>query len=96
MKAVLIVCNSAIDNEVTEALAEIGVERYTKFTDALGKGDNSPPHLNTQVWPGVNTATMVIIESAKADEVMEKIRQMRQTLGSEGIKAFMWNIEDVT
>jgi nitrogen regulatory protein PII len=96
MKAVLIVCNSAIDSEVTEALSEMGIEHYTKFTDTLGKGGNSPPHLNTPVWPGVNTATMIVVEPAKADEVMQKVRQMRQKLGSEGIKAFMWQIEDVT
>jgi nitrogen regulatory protein PII len=96
MKAVLIVHNSAVDSEVTEALAKIGVDRYTKFTNTLGKGGSSPPHFNTQVWPGLNTATMVVLEPAKADQVMQKVRQMRQNLGSEGIKAFMWEIEEVT
>ncbi len=96
MKAVLIVHNSAIDGEVTDALSEIGIDRYTKFTNALGKGGSSPPHLNTQVWPGLNTVTMIIVESAKAAQLMQTVRQMRQKLGTEGIKAFMWQIEDVT
>jgi nitrogen regulatory protein PII len=96
MKAVLIVHNSAIDSEVTDALSGIGIERYTKFTNALGKGGNSPPHLNTPVWPGLNTVTMVIVEPTKAELLMQAIRQMRQKLGTEGIKAFMWQIEDVT
>ena len=96
MKAVLIVHNSAIDSEVTGMLSGMGVERYTKFTNTLGKGGSSSPHLNTPVWPGVNTATMVVVEPAKASEIMQKVRQMRQKLGSEGVKAFMWQIEDVT
>jgi nitrogen regulatory protein PII len=96
MKAVMIVHNSAIDSEVTDALTEIGIDRYTKFTNALGKGGNSPPHLNTPVWPGLNTVTMVILEPAKAAQLMQMVRQMRQKLGTEGIKAFMWQIEDVT
>ena len=96
MKAVLIVHNSAIDSEVMDALAEIGIDRYTKFTNTLGKGGSSLPHLNTQVWPGSNIATMVVIEPEKASEVMQEVRRMREELGSEGIKAFMWEIEEVT
>jgi hypothetical protein len=96
MKAVLIVHNSAIDSEVTEALNETGIDRYTKFPNALGKGDSSPPHFNTPVWPGLNTVTMVIVEPAKAAQLMQVVRQMRQRLGTEGIKAFMWQIEEVT
>jgi nitrogen regulatory protein PII len=96
MKAVLIVHNSAIDSEVTDALAEIGIDRYTKFTNTLGKGGSSQPHLNTQVWPGLNTVTMVVVEPEKATQLMQAVRQMRQSLGTEGIKAFMWQIEDIT
>ena len=96
MKAVLIVHNSAIDSEVTEALTEIGIDRYTKFPNTLGKGGSSPPHFNTPVWPGLNTVTMVIVEPAKAGEVMQAVYRMRQKLGTEGIKAFMWQIEEVT
>jgi len=96
MKAVLIIHNSAIDSEVTDALSEMGIDRYTKFTNTLGKGGSSPPHFNTPVWPGLNTATMVILEPSKAAQIMQRVRQMRQELGTEGIKAFMWQIEDVT
>jgi nitrogen regulatory protein PII len=96
MKAVFIVHNNAIDSEVMEALSEIGIDRYTKFPNALGKGGSSSPHLNTPVWPGLNTVTMVVVEPATAAQVMQKVRQIRQKLGSEGIKAFMWEIEEVT
>jgi nitrogen regulatory protein PII len=96
MKAVLIVHNAAIDAEVNEALESAGVDCYTKFTDVLGKGRLSEPHLNTDVWPGVNHGTFVVTEQAKAKELMETIRQMRERLGSEGIKAFMWEIDRVS
>jgi len=96
MKAVLIVHNVAIDEQVNEILVSIGIDCYTKFTDTLGKGRLSEPHLNTDVWPGVNYGTFVIVEPDKAGKVIEGVRQMRQKLGSEGIKAFMWEIEDLT
>lgn len=96
MKAVFIVHNMAIDEEVNTALAELGVECYTKFTRILGKGKLSGPHLDTPIWPGANTGTLVIVEQAKAARIMQKIREMRQNYGSEGLKAFLWPIEDIT
>jgi hypothetical protein len=96
MKAVLIVHNVAIDEEVNEALESAGINCYTKFPNALGKGEISEPHLNIDVWPGTNCGTFVVIEQVKAKKVMENVRRLRGKLGSEGIKAFMWEIEDIT
>jgi hypothetical protein len=96
MKAVLIVHNIAIDNEVNEALESAGIRCYTKFTDTLGRGELSEPHLNTEVWPGTNVGSFIVTEEAKAREIMDIVRQMRKKLGLEGIKAFMWEIDDVT
>ena len=96
MKAVLIFHNVAIDSDVNEALEAVGISCYSKFTDTLGKGRISEPHLNTDIWPGVNYGTFVVTDQAKAGKIMENVRQMRQKLGNEGIKAFMWEIEDAT
>ncbi|UCG56085.1 MAG: hypothetical protein JSU70_14575 [Phycisphaerales bacterium] len=96
MKAVLIVHNAAIDEEVNEVLKSVGIDCYTKFTNTLGKGKLSEPHLNTDVWPGINCGTFVATDEEKGKEVMENVRQMREKLGSEGIKAFMWHIDDIT
>lgn len=96
MKAVLIVHNVAIDEQVNEMLESIGINCYTKFTDTLGKGQLSEPHLNTDVWPGVNYGTFVVTDPTKGKEIMDKVRQMRGKLGSEGLKAFMWEIDDTT
>jgi len=96
MKAVLIAHNEAIDRDVNEALESVGISCYTKFTNTLGKGELSEPHLSTDVWPGVNVGTFVVTDQSKAGHLMENIRRMRKRLGSEGIKAFMWEIDDVT
>jgi len=96
MKAVLIMHNVAIDEQVDEILVSVGIDCYTKFTNTLGKGQLSEPHLNTDVWPGVNYGTFIVIDPDKAKKVMESVRQLREKLGSEGLKAFMWEIEDIT
>lgn len=96
MKAVLIVHNEAIDNEVNGLLELSGVRHYTKFTNVLGKGEISEPHLNTEVWPETNYGTLVVVDQTRAKAIMDKVREMREKLGVEGIKAFMWEIEEVT
>ena len=96
MKAVLIIHNAAIGEEVNEILETVGIECYTKFPNTLGRGELSEPHLNTEVWPAINCGTMVVTDQTKAKELMDKVRQMRTKLGTEGLKAFMWEIEDVT
>ena len=96
MKAVLIVHNVAIDEEVNEVLESVGINCYTKFPNTLGRGEISEPHLNTDVWPGINCGTFVVIEQVKAKKVMENVRRLREKLGTEGIKAFMWEVDDIT
>jgi len=96
MKAVLIVHNEAIDREVNEAMTSVGINYYTKFTNTLGCGELSEPHLNTEVWPGVNFGTLVVTDEAKAKALMDSVRKLREKMASEGVKAFMWQIEDVT
>jgi hypothetical protein len=96
MKAVLIVHNVAIDEEVNEVLESVGINCYTKFPNIIGRGEISEPHLNIDVWPGINCGTFVVIEQVKAKKVMENVRRLREKLGTEGIKAFMWEIDDIT
>jgi len=96
MKAVLIVHSVAIEKDVNAALESVGINCYTKFTNTLGKGEISEPHLDTDVWPGINYGTFVVTDQAKAEEIMANVRQMREKLGTEGLKAFMWQIDDIT
>lgn len=96
MKAVLIIHNAAIGEEVNEILETVGIECYTKFPNTLGKGELSEPHLNTEVWPAINCGTLVVTDQAKAKVLMDSVRQLRTKFGKEGLKAFMWEIEDVT
>jgi nitrogen regulatory protein PII len=96
MKAVLILHNEAIDVEINEMLESAGAGHYTKFTDVLGRGQLSSPHLNTSVWPGKNYGTLVVVDEIKAREIMDKVRQLRRKLGAEGVKAFLWEIEEAT
>jgi hypothetical protein len=61
----------------------------------LGRGRLSEPHLNTEVWPGVNYGTFVVTDEGNAKKLMQNVRKIRENLASVGIKAFSWEIDEV-
>ena len=96
MKLVLIAYNEAIDDEVMEQLNAVGIEGYTKWTEVLGKGQASGPHLLSHIWPKGNHALVVVTEDASAEKLLEAIRGIRKATAKEGVKAFLLPVEQVT
>ena len=96
MKFVLIAYNEALDDEVLEALRDSGAENYTKWTKVLGKGTTSGPHLDSHVWPKANNVLAVAVPETEAEALLDNVRELRETLGHEGVKAFQLPLEEVT
>ena len=96
MNMVMIVYNEAIGMEVMEVLDNCGTENYTKITEVFGKGATSGTHLGTDVWPGRNNLLYVACDEAKGVELLTGIRELRRKLGREGVKAFIWPLQDLT
>ena len=96
MKMVLIACNEAVDEEVMELIAEAGAENYTKWTRVLGKGATSGPHLGSHVWPKLNNVVASAVDDAVAEKIVAGIRELRTTLGAEGVKAFVLPLEAIS
>ena len=95
MKLVLICYNEAVDQEVLEVLDDVNVEGYTKWTKILGKGKASGPHLYSHIWPKANNVVVTVVSEQMAAAILDRVRKMREKLSSEGVKAFMWDVQDV-
>ena len=96
MKLVIICYNIAIHEEVLEVLKEAGVSSYTRFKEVQGVGKLSGPHLGTHIWPAINSVLIVALEEDKKDKLIEKIKELRNELGREGVKAFVLPVEEIT
>lgn len=96
MKMVMISYNSAINSEVMEALEKCNIENYTRWTQVQGKGKASGPHMASEIWPGENAVLFIAETSEKVEKLISYIKELRKRLGKEGIKAFVWNLEEVT
>ena len=95
MKLVVVCYNIAIHEEVIEALEEAGIKNYTRFERTQGVGDLSGPHLGTNVWPALNSVMMIVVDEERKDKFLAKVRELREVLGREGVKAFVLPVDEV-
>jgi hypothetical protein len=96
MKMVMISYNEAVEFEVMDSLAACAIKSYTKITDTYGSGLASGTHLGNDIWPGKNCILYVACDDKEAKELISRVRELRKTLGKEGIKAFLLPLEDMT
>ena len=96
VKMVMISYNSAINSEVMELLEKCGIRNYTKWTQVQGKGETSGSHFGSEIWPGENSVLAIAIEDNEKNKLIEGLKNLRQKLGKEGIKAFVLPVEEIT
>jgi len=96
MKMIMISYNEAVEEEVMEAMSHCEANNYTKIMNVYGKGEASGTHLGNDIWPGKNNVLFIACEDKKAKQLLSCIRELRQIIGKEGIKAFMMPIEEIT
>lgn len=80
--------------EVMEALEHCVVKNYTKIKGIYGKGTTSGVHQGTDVWPGRNNILYVACDEKDAKQLVICVKALREKLGKEGIKAFVWDLEE--
>ena len=62
MKMILLVCNSYFNDRVMQALKDNGIDYYTSWDKAKGKGHGTEPHLGAGGYGSTNSVTMVALE----------------------------------
>ena len=93
---VIVVYNEALDMEVMEVLERCGSKNYTKIIGAFGKGETSGIHLGSDIWPGRNNILSIVSDEKQARQIISCVKELRRTLGLEGVKAFILPVEEMT
>lgn len=96
MKMVMISYNEAIDVEMLEVLNSCGMKYYTKITGTFGSGQTSGVHLGTDIWPGRNNMLFIACDDKQAPVLMDRVKELRSSLGQEGVKAFVMPLDSLT
>lgn len=96
MMMVMIAYNEAIDDEVMEVLGVCALKNYTKIKGAFGRGATSGTHLGDDIWPGRNNILYAACQDNEARQLVSCVKELRKKLGKEGIKAFVWSLDEIT
>ena len=92
----MIIFNQAFTSRVEYMMDELGVRGFTFFEQVQGRGSESgQPHRGTHTWPEMNSAVMCVVDEAKAAELLTTVKKLDARNTEVGIRAFVWNIEQM-
>lgn len=96
MKAVWILCNESISEDVIDLLERNGVEGYTVWDNVLGCHHGCRTHWNNAVFPGRNRAFFVVGREEVICGLAVRLRQLkaREDIHQAGLKAFVQPVEE--
>ncbi len=96
MKAVFIVYNQANTERVEYILDVLNIRGFTYWEDVQGRGTNDgEPRRGTHTWPEMNSAIVTVVPDEIVPELLETIKKLDNRNREVGIKAFVWNIEQM-
>ncbi|GAB1415814.1 hypothetical protein MASR2M117_12200 [Paludibacter sp.] len=96
MKSIFIAFDQAYYDQVLSILRGNNVRGFTTWNEVQGRGTHQGiPHLGSHAWPSLNSALMTIIEDEKVENMLKDLKALDQTSELMGLRAFVWNIENM-
>jgi nitrogen regulatory protein PII len=92
MKMILMVYYVGLHNELMEVLNDLGVCTYTRWREVEGRISCGEPRDGSQVWPGTNSAVMVVVEDGLVDYVLGRLDAFNSGREGEGVDAYVLDV----
>ena len=81
MKLALVVCNSYFMDRLMKILKDNGIDYFTSWDNAKGKGHGTEPHLGSGAHGSTNTVMMIAFEDeAPLEALIAGIRTVNQEI----------------
>ncbi len=95
MKAVFISYNQALSERVIGALDRNAIRGFTLWDLTHGRGSvDGEPHFGSHTWPAMNSTILAVTDDEKVEPLMAMLRDIDDATKMQGLRAFVWNIED--
>lgn len=89
MKAVWILHDIVLEDEIQDLLDEMGIVGLSRWKRMTGRGPKSGTRLDNHVWPGANSGVCVVLEDDVAARLMGRLQILRDEIGAKtGVWAF--------
>ncbi len=95
MKAIFITYNQILNDRVHEVLDRHFARGFSKWDLTYGRGGiDGEPHYGNHAWPSMNSSILTIVEDRKVTPIMDALRDLDEQTKKQGLRAFVWNVED--
>ena len=96
MKAVFISFNQSFFESIITILDKQNIRGYSSWNGMVrGRGSKTGvPHYGSHAWPTMNSAILTIIEEEKVDKLLKTLHALDKSVEAQGLRAFVWNIEN--
>ena len=92
MKAVMIIFNQALSEEVLAVLDLMEIRGFTKFNNLQGRGtEKGEPKMGTHTWPALNNSLLCFIPEEKSEALLQALKEVNSSGIDQGLKAFTWD-----
>ena len=89
MKAVWMMHDIVLTDEVQGILDELGVVGVSRWKRMTGRGPKSGSRMDNHVWPGANSGAFVVVDEDVAARLMGRLQMLRDEVGTmTGVWAF--------
>ncbi len=96
MKAVMIILDQAHYDQIVDDLITLNIRGFTSWKEVFGRGsDKGYPHYGSHAWPSVNNAILTVIEDHRVPMLMKYLKDLDKEYENLGLRAFVWNVEDM-
>ena len=92
------VCNSYFTDRLMRILKENGIDYFTSWDKATGKGHGTEPHLGSGAYGSTNTVTMIAFENeAPLEALIRGIQSENQAIkrASDHIRLFQLPLDRI-
>ncbi len=90
MKAVLIIHNKAVNEQILYILEKLEIKGFTKWDTVYGQGYKGEPRMGTHTWPEENSATLCVVDDSRVEALKNALAFLDNANEEVGIKAFIW------
>ena len=92
----MIVFNQANTERMEFIFDRLNIRGYTWWSEVKGRGsETGDPRMGTHTWPELNSAAMTVLPDEKVEALLENVKKLDELNKEVGIRAFVWNIEQV-
>ena len=95
MKAVWVMHDIVLEDEVQGILDEMGIVGMSRWKRMTGRGPKSGTRLDNHVWPGANSGAFVVVGDEVAARLLGRLQALRDEVGDRtGIWAFTTPVQE--